>query len=218
MYGVVLLFAVMVMVNMMRIQLTYQISSSPDSEGDEMFDAINIELVKIKALRGNIYADDIENSALAISVPIYEVRMDLVAVSKEVFRQELDSLAYCLSKLFKDKSKSQYADLLSRAKKDKKRYFLIKKGVSYGQLKKVKEFPILRKGKYKGGLIVLKQNRRANPFDILANRTVGYLSETDTVVGLEGAYNRYLKGTDGSQYMKKVAGGIYIPLTDEYLV
>lgn len=210
MYIGIFVFAVMVVYKMFSVQLTADAN---------VFNSISaVSEVEIKASRGNIFADDVEKSALAISIPIYELRMDLVAVKDEIFDAEIDSLAYSLASVFKDKSKSEYLNELTAARSAGKRYYLIKRKISYAQMKQVKEMPILRRGQYKGGRIIIKDNKRARPFSLLAARTIGYFNEVDTVVGLEGCYKQYLRGTNGIQYMKNVGGGQRIPISDEYLV
>ncbi len=178
----------------------------------------SISEVEIAASRGNIFADDKEKSALAISVPIYEIRMDLVAVKSELFTSKVDSLALRLSQVFKDKSEGQYRRELLDAKRNKRRYHLLHKKVSYNEMVEITNAPILRKGQFRGGRIVLKQNKREKPFGMLAERTVGYINAEGNGVGLEAAYQERLKGEQGLQYMKNVGGGNKIPLTDDYLV
>lgn len=178
----------------------------------------SISEVEIAASRGNIFADDKEKSALAISVPIYEIRMDLVSVKSELFKSKVDSLALRLSQVFKDKSEGQYRRELNDAKRNKRRYHLLQKKVSYNEMVEIINAPILRKGQFRGGRIVLKQNKREKPFGMLAERTVGYINAEGNGVGLEAAYQERLKGAQGLQYMKNVGGGNKIPLTDDYLV
>lgn len=178
----------------------------------------SISEVEIKASRGNIFADDKEKSALAISVPIYEIRMDLVAVKQELFETKIDSLALRLSQVFKGKSKGDYRKELIDAKRNKRRYHLLQKNVSYNKMVAITQAPILRKGQFRGGRIVLKQNKREKPFGMLAERTVGYINQQGNGVGLEDAYQAKLKGEQGLQYMKSVGGGNKIPLTDDYLI
>lgn len=208
-YFGVLLFSLAVVVKMFNTQLTVGVEDNAISA---------ISKVKIKASRGNIFADDVEKSALAISVPQYEIRMDLVSPSDKTFDQGVDSLGVVLSSVLGKKTAREYAGILTQGRKNKNAYFLLAKGVSFNDMKKIKSAPILRKGQFRGGRIILKQNKRRNPFGLLAERTVGYLSATDTVVGLEGAYNKYLAGTDGLQYMKRVGGKYKIPVSDDYLI
>lgn len=71
----------------------------------------------IQAVRGNIYAAD--GSLLATSVPIYEIRLDLNAdaITDKIFNQDIDSLSYRLSHLFKDKPARKYKVDLINARK-----------------------------------------------------------------------------------------------------
>lgn len=169
----------------------------------------------IDASRGNIYTAD--GSLLATSVPIYEIRMDAAveAITDKMFNEKVDSLAYCLSGLFKDKSRNQYKKELILARKNREHYHLIKRKVRYSELKALRNFPLFRLGKYKGGLIFNQQDRREMPFKELAARTIGYERSGIKPVGLEGAYNNYLKGISGRRLLQKIAGNVWIPLNHE---
>ena len=209
-YMAVFVFALLIVYKIFSIQMTVKPANNPYVS--------SISKVEINASRGNIFADDKEKSALAISVPIYELRMDLVAVKKEFFESKVDSLAMMLSRVFGNKSEAEYRKELIDAKRTKRRYHLLKKNVSYNELQAIVKAPILRKGQFRGGRIILKQNKREKPFGMLAQRTVGYINEDGNGVGLEDAYQEKLKGEQGLQYMKNVGGGNKIPLTDDYLI
>ncbi|MFQ5335439.1 MAG: peptidoglycan D,D-transpeptidase FtsI family protein, partial [Flavobacteriales bacterium] len=169
----------------------------------------------IEAVRGNIYTR--EGSLLATSIPIFEIRMDpnTEALTDDVFYAHIDSLAYCLSKLEVGKSRAQWKQELTKARNSGERFHLIKRKVRYRELKQIRQFPIFRLGKYKGGLIVLQQNKRERPFRMLAARTIGYERPNAKPVGLEGAYSKELSGVSGRQLMKKIAGGVWMPMEDE---
>lgn len=170
---------------------------------------------KIEAVRGNIYA--VDGSLLATSVPIYEVRFDskTEALTDDIFHNEIDELSKQLSNLFQDKTQQQYKKELVSARKKGVRYQLIKRNVKYTDLQKLKTFSIFNRGQYKGGLIYTQQNKRVRPFKILAERTIGYEREGIKPIGLEGAYSHYLEGVNGKRLMKKIAGGVWMPITDE---
>lgn len=168
---------------------------------------------EIEAVRGNIFAAD--GSLLATSIPNYEIRMDMKVGSQEVFSEKVDSLAFCLSSLFNDKSANEYKKQLVSAKKAGDRYHLIRRNVNYNQLKKIRNFPICRLGKYKGGFIYLQKNVRERPFQVLAARTIGYAREGVNPVGLEGAYTKELGGVGGKRLMQKIAGGVWMPVNDD---
>ncbi len=166
----------------------------------------------IPAVRGNIYAED--GNLLATSLPYYDVAMDVNTeyMTDEVFDGKLDSLSICLASLFKDKSWNEYYKVLKTARDNGERYVMLHKSISYDDLQKLKRFPLIRMGKYKGGLIVEENNRRELPFRDLAERTIGYERDNVQPVGLEGAYSSYLAGVDGQGLMTRTAGNIWVPL------
>jgi cell division protein FtsI (penicillin-binding protein 3) len=136
---------------------------------------VNSRTEVINPIRGNIYAND--ESLLAISVPIFEVRIDLDSsvIPDSIFTKKLDSLALSLSLLFdgNNANKNLYKQNLIKARNAGSRGFLLRKKATYKELKAIKTFPILRKGS-KGGLIVYTKDRRERPFKNLASMTIGY--------------------------------------------
>jgi cell division protein FtsI (penicillin-binding protein 3) len=206
-YLILVLFALAIVGRILYIQL------KEGSKLRELGMKRTVEEKQIDALRGNIYS--IDNSLLAVTIPKYEIRMDVVSnKSDRFFNANVDSLAFNLSKLFKDRSKWEYKKLLTTARKKRNYYLLIKKNVSYKQFIELKKFPILRMGRNKGGLIAIKSNMRELPYKYLAKRTIGiYNYEVgDYVVGLEGAFNETLKGTYGKRLMQKIEGGTWMPV------
>lgn len=180
---------------------------------------ISVKPVAIAPNRGDIWAAD--GRILATSVPFYELRFDPIAVDKKIFQENIDSLAYCLSSFFKDASKSYYKDKLLRARSSKhpNRYLLInKRKVNYTELKEIREFPIFRLGKYKGGFQPIISNQRLQPHVNLAVRTIGYLNASaegsqEGRVGLEAAFENELKGEDG-EGSKRMLSGTWMVLTE----
>ncbi len=164
--------------------------------------------------RGNICADD--GSVLATSVPGYYVRIDLAAEGvKKVYAQERDSLAYYLSSFFRDASKSEYLRKLNEAyRKGNRGYMLTPRKIDYMELQRVRKFPILRRGRFGGGMIIEQENKRVNPLGILAQRTIGGLNKGAGdgasgpvgYTGLEDAFEDYLKGKDGVSYKQNLSG------------
>lgn len=163
--------------------------------------------------RGDILSQD--GRVLATSVPYYEVRMDTKSPKKEDFYAKIDSLSLLLSRLFKDKTPAQYKRTLMGGRYKGDRYLLIKKKVDYIELKQLKTFPLFRRGKYKGGLIINQENRRIQPFVNLASRTIGYENRGGAAVGIEGAFHKYLKGEQGVRMVQKIAGNYWMPISDE---
>jgi cell division protein FtsI (penicillin-binding protein 3) len=170
----------------------------------------------IEPNRGNIYSSD--GRLLAVSIPFYEIRMDFRSESftRDIFDSGVDELAKDLANLFQDRHWTTYKSKLVKAREEGERYYLVKRNVSYTQLQKVKEFPILKLGRFKGGVRYVQQNRRDRPYDPLAARTVGYTmgDEHRSVVGLEGAYDNELKGVEGYRLMRKIRGDDWMPIND----
>jgi cell division protein FtsI (penicillin-binding protein 3) len=181
----------------------------------EKADSLTLAYKKIEPSRGNIYSAD--GSLLATSVPIYFIHVDFLsdAITNEIFNNNIDSLSYCLSFLFKDKSKDEYKRVLKEARSEGDRYALLQRNVTFNQLKKLRQLPIFRIGRYKGGLIVEQKSRRERPFELLAARTIGYNIPDVKPVGLEGSFDKYLKGVNGIRLMQKISGNVWKPLNDE---
>lgn len=176
----------------------------------------SIKTMSIPADRGSIYAAD--GRLLASSIPHYEIRFDAKCtnLTDKIFNTGIDSLALCLSQIFRDKSKQQYKRDLVEARKNGNRYYLVKNGVSFNQLKELKTFPIFRLGRFTGGFIYMQESRRVRPHQNLAGRLIGYTTQDPggNIVGIEGAYNDQLDGTEGIRIMQRLAGNVWMPMND----
>lgn len=210
-FGLIVLFAVAVLVQLIRVQYV---------EGEQwkaMADSLSTRYMDVEAIRGNIYSND--GSILASSIPEYDLRMDLLAsgIEKdEDFEVYIDSLAQKLSAFFGDRTTAQYSRGLRDARAQGNRYFLLKRNVGHQDLKEVREFPIFNMGRYRGGLIAERKNKRILPFQNLAARTIGYkLESEDVYVGLEGAYAAHIDGTNGKRLVQRIAGGVWMPVNPE---
>ena len=171
---------------------------------DQEITSVNLpKLFKIKASRGNIFSDD--GSLLAISMPLYNVYMDLSVIDDNIFNSDIGDLSISLHNLFGNKSASDYEKYLRKSRlKEKNKYVKLKNKVTHNELNLMKSFPILKLGKFKGGLIVEERLNRENPFGLLAKRTVGLLRDANPI-GLERAYNQTLSGVDGWQLKQRIA-------------
>ncbi|MBB2144128.1 PASTA domain-containing protein [Pedobacter sp. LMG 31464] len=210
-FGLIVLFAFAVLLRLGDVQFIQ------GHKWKAMADSLSTKEFDIEAARGNIYSND--GSLLATSVPEYELRMDMLAggiQDKEVFDSKVDSLAMKLSQFFEDKSAKDYSRFLRKARQDSARYVLIKRKVSYQDLKVIRTFPLYNIGKYTGGLMAIQQNKRILPFKDLAARTIGYKNaNVKNGVGLEGAYGNYINGESGKQLMQRISGGVWIPVNND---
>jgi len=210
-------FGLIVLLSLAVIGQLYRLQYVQGEKWKQMASKSSTRYETIEAVRGNIYS--VDGSLLATSVPEYELHMDMIAgkiAEDEVFYSKVDSLAAALANLYPDKSSRDYSRLLREARKEKLRYQLIRRRVTFNELKAIRKFPIFNLGKYGGGLIVEQKNKRILPFKSLAARTIGYKNENvENGVGLEGAFVKYISGENGKRLMQRIAGGVYVPVNDE---
>jgi len=181
----------------------------------KMSDSLHQRIVSIDAERGTIYSED--GQMLSTSLPTFDIYMDFGAdglreKNGKRFRENLDSFAWHLSSFFKDKSKSAYINELKTAYREKERYYLLKKKLSFEQYKKFREFPLVRLGRNKSGVIAEVKTIRLMPFGLMANRTIGLARENADNVGLERTYDSLLRGQTGSRLVRFIAGGAAMPV------
>lgn len=187
----------------------------------------HVRVRPIKATRGNIYSDD--GSLLATSLPRYTVSFD-PSISKmnkkraDIFKQGLNELSKKLASYFKDKPAQVYKSRILDAKSTGKRYLPInRRKINYSDKKMMESWPIFKHGQMNGGVIFEKVETRFDPFGSLARRTVGYtrkdsLGTVKGIVGLEFSFNEELGGVDGQQLFQKIGGGIWKPVSEDYIV
>jgi len=180
-----------------------------------MGDSLHLKYMPIGAERGTIYSED--GNMLSTSVPIFDIYVDFAAdglteKNGKRFKDNIDSLSICLANLFKDKTSEEYKQQMQLAFKNKDRYFLLKRKISFDEFKQFRNFPLVRQGRNKSGFIVDPRDKRINPYVLLANRTIGLSREDSTKnVGLEKTYDSLLKGTTGQRLMRYAAGA-YMPV------
>ena len=168
----------------------------------------------IDAPRGNILSDDA--SLLAISMPLYNLFIDMSVIDDALFKREVQELSKQLSNLFGNKDSNEYEYFLRNKKKLKNnRYVRLKLKVNHNQLLAIKKFPIFRLGQNRGGLIVEKRPNRENPFGVLASRTIGENREVNPV-GIERAYDPILSGKTGVHLKRKISKGFWIPQVSKW--
>jgi cell division protein FtsI (penicillin-binding protein 3) len=178
-------------------------------------DSLHQKFVSLSADRGTVYSED--KSMLSTSVPYFNIYIDFEAdglreKNGKRFRENLDSLSYCLSKLFRDRSALAYRRDLMQGYRSKDRYFFLQNNLSFEQYKQLRNFPLVRQGKNRSGFIAEINSRRLNPFGLLANRTIGLARINSQNVGLERTYDSSLKGENGSRLVRYMAAGTYVPV------
>ncbi|MGE0076929.1 MAG: penicillin-binding transpeptidase domain-containing protein [Bacteroidales bacterium] len=163
--------------------------------------------------RGDICATD--GRVLATSIPYFDIRMDLLAggVTDSVFKENIDSLAICLSNFFQDRSRYSYKSELTNARRlarNKRFYPIAPRKVNYIELQEIKKFPLFRLGENKGGFIPVQTNKRILPHATMAARTIGTVNDGGVSVGIEGAFDYALKGKAGLRVHQRIPGNSWV--------
>lgn len=210
-YFVVAIFSILAMV------IAFRVIRISVVEGDKWRAkaAQNVKWMEVDADRGNIYSDD--ESLLATSLQFFEIRLDATVADKKVYRKGVDSLALMLSKSVRsDKTAAEWRKTLYKAREQKNRYLFIAKGLLKEDAALLKTFPIFREGRYGGGYLELRYGTRRKPFNQLASRTIGNDRENADKIGLEGSFDRFLKGPTDKRLMKKIDNtqDIWVPVYD----
>ncbi len=185
-----------------------------------MADSLTTRFVDIEPNRGNIYSSD--GRLIATSLYSYDLHMDLNTETIKglaktgKLKDSLDALAGKLAEFFKgqdENTKWLWNFKLNEAYKQGQRYYSIRNNVNHLQLKEIKKFPLFRLGQYRGGLIVQQKSVRKLPYNLLAQRTIGYAKD-EKLVGLEGGFDHYLGGIKGKRLLQKVSSKDWIPIHD----
>jgi cell division protein FtsI (penicillin-binding protein 3) len=170
-------------------------------------DKIQQRSASITPRRGEIL--DANASPLVTSVAFYDIYIDPTTVKKDVWEKGISDLSKGLSELFGDKTAREYENYLREARNKKRRYVLVKKGVTNEVRRELRKLPIFELGRFKGGIIDNKATIiRKRPHDELLKRTLGYvkINQNDTLyVGLEGAFNSYLAGQPGEVLEQRIS-------------
>ena len=205
----ILIFSIILIFKLFHIQF-YENETGLGIEPESI-----VKNVILEPSRGNIYASD--GNILATSIPRYELHWDSVTTDDYLFETKKKTLADSIASLT-DVSSKFILKKLEKAKKNKNRYLLIAKNVSYSDYKKYKTFPIFNQNVYRGGLIVEQEIKREHPLGKIAERTIGYekLDNNGSYirVGLEGAFSEYLRGNPGIRLKQKIANGQWKPISD----
>jgi cell division protein FtsI (penicillin-binding protein 3) len=130
-----------------------------------------IKNVEIPANRGNVYSAD--GSLLATSIPKYDIRIDAVQSQDKLFEAQIKDLSDSLS-AYTGKPAAVHESSIRKARKNKNRYFLLARNISYTDYIRFRNFPLLKYGAIKGGLIVEQTTRREHPMGGIAERSIGY--------------------------------------------
>jgi cell division protein FtsI (penicillin-binding protein 3) len=222
-WRVYLSFIGIVLISVLVLGRAFYIQRFQGNHWRSMSDSLHQKFIALDAERGTIYSEDGE--MLSTSIPTFDIYIDFNADGLREkkgrrFTENIDSLAFSMANYFKDKTPAEYKKELQLAFKDNERYYSLKKKLSFEDYKIFREFPLVRLGRNKSGVIVEVNSKREIPFGLLANRTIGLSREfKDTSnkakkqnVGLERSYDTVLSGHDGLKLVRYIAGGTAIPV------
>jgi len=193
------------------------IQSAEHEQWKEVGERFESSVRDINPSRGQIYATN--GNVLATSVPVFEVRWDSKseAINWDTFDAELDSLSQGLSQILGDRSPREYREVLRNGRNLGRRNTLIARRASYIQQKRLAQLPFIRRGRFKSGFTFARTEQRRKPFGDLASRTIG-IDRNENRVGLEASWNTELSGSVGKQIQRRVAGGEWMPVSDDFIV
>lgn len=222
-WRVYLSFVGIVLVSVLVLGRAFYIQRVQGKHWRSMGDSMQQRFQPIVAERGAIYSED--GQMLSISIPTFDIYIDFNAdglreKKGKRFTENVDSFAYALAGFFKDKTAAQYKKDLRVAYRNNERYYPLKKKLSFEQYRVFRDFPLVRQGRNKSGVIVEVNSKRETPFGLLANRTIGLAREFKDAgnkakkqnVGLERSYDTVLSGKDGLKLMRSIAGGAQVPV------
>ena len=180
-----------------------------------MGDSMHQRFIPVDAERGTIYSED--GQMLSTSLPQFNIYIDFMAdglreKNGKVFKENIDAFSKSLSGFFNDKSAAQYKKELLAAYKDKDRYYPLKKKLSFEQYKVFRDFPLVKLGRNKSGVITEVRSFRKNPYMMMAKRTIGLYRENAQNIGLERTYDSLLKGEKGKRLVRYITGGVAVPV------
>ncbi len=217
-WRVYLSFLGMVVLSILILGKAFYIQRFQGEHWRSMSDSMHQKIQELDADRGTIYSED--GQMLSTSLPQFDIYIDFLAdglreKNGKRFRENIDSFAIALANYFEDKPAAQYKKELQAAYRKKSRYYSLRKKMSFEEYKAFRQFPLVKLGRNRSGVIVEESSKRISPFGLLANRTIGLSREHITSngkvkkqnVGLEKSYDSLLTGQKGQRLVRYIAGG-----------
>ncbi|WP_226063642.1 penicillin-binding transpeptidase domain-containing protein [Kaistella polysaccharea] len=168
----------------------------------------NYREATLQAARGNLFASD--GSILATTVMRYDVYLDFKILKDTVYSNNIGALTDSLSTMF-GKPRSYFRDRFDQQKKAQNQYYALVKGLDFDDYDRIRKFPIFKKGKNRGGFIVDRKYKRELATTQIGAGTIG-MDNGIAKSGLEGAFSKYLTGTDGTRLEQRVNSSQWKPI------
>lgn len=168
----------------------------------------NYREATLKAARGNLFASD--GSILATTVMRYDIYLDFKTMKDTVYTNNIGALTDSLSKMF-GKPRGEFRKKFDEQRKKKNQYYTLVKGLDFDQYDRIRKFPIFKRGKNKGGFIVDRNYKRELATSEIGAGTIG-MDNGEYSSGLEGAFSKYLRGTDGKRLEQRINSSQWKPI------
>jgi len=168
----------------------------------------NYREATLKAARGNLFASD--GSILATTVMRYDIYLDFKTMKDTIYSNNIGALTDSLSKMF-GKSRGEFRQKFDEQKKKKNQYYALVKGLDFDEYDRIRNFPIFKKGKNKGGFIVDRNYKRELATSEIGAGTIG-IDNGELKAGLEGAFSKYLTGSDGKRLEQRINSSQWKPI------
>lgn len=168
----------------------------------------NYREATLKAARGNLFASD--GSILATTVMRYDIYLDFKTMKDTVYTNNIGALSDSLSRMF-GKPRGEFRKKFDEQRRKKNQYYTLVKGLDFDQYDRIRKFPIFKKGKNKGGFIVDRNYKRELATTEIGAGTIGMDDGVHTA-GLEGAFSKYLRGTDGKRLEQRINSSQWKPI------
>ncbi|SHI98657.1 cell division protein FtsI (penicillin-binding protein 3) [Cruoricaptor ignavus] len=168
----------------------------------------NYREATLQAARGNLYASD--GSILATTVMRYDIYIDFKTIRDTVYANNVNALTDSLGKMF-GKPKSYFRQKFDAEKKKNNQYYTLVRGLDFDEYDRIRKFPLFNKGKNRGGFIVDRNYKRELATSEIGAGTIGMDDERGQS-GLEAAFSKYLKGSDGTRLEQRVNSSQWKPI------
>lgn len=160
--------------------------------------------------RGEIM--DRNYTPLITSVSFFDIHMDPTVVDQEIFDKEIGALCAGLHRVFPETSARDFENYIRKGRARGRRYLTIKLRATNEQRRELAKLPIFERGRNKGGYIDTDEHpMRKRPHGEMLKRTLGYYQNNgnskELLVGIEGAFNKYLAGEPGEEVEQKISSG-----------
>lgn len=168
----------------------------------------NYREATLKAARGNLFASD--GSILATTVMRYDIYLDFKTMKDTVYSNNIGALTDSLSKMF-GKPRTEFRKRFDEQRARKNQYYALVKGLDFDEYDRIRKFPIFKRGKNKGGFIVDRNYKRELATSEIGAGTIG-MDNGEYSSGLEGAFSKYLTGTNGKRLEQRINSSQWKPI------